>query len=76
MARRADLGQLVDYDGCLMEVVGIADGRSIILRPVREPACPRCGSTGEVHILEDSLLFQRVKPVKTIAVEPPERGTT
>jgi hypothetical protein len=69
--KRADLNQVVRYEGKLMEVVAIGEGRTITLAPIGGQPCPRCGSQGFVDLLEHSPLFQNgVKPVKTIDGEP------
>lgn len=72
MNKKADLNQVVRYEGKLMEVIAIADGRTITLRPIANDPCPRCGSNGDVHLLEHGPLFQQhVHPVKTIEGDPP-----
>lgn len=71
--KRAEIGQVVLFgsDGQLMEVIGIGEGRTVMLRPVCRQPCPSCGSIGDVHLLEGSPLFEaEVHPVKTISGEP------
>lgn len=71
MGKRAELDQVVEYEGVLMKVFAIGEGRTISLRPVAESECPSCGSHGDVHLLEHSPLFQQhVHPVKTIEGDP------
>lgn len=67
MGKRADLGQIVKYEDVVMEVIAIGHGRSVILRPINASPCRECGSLGDVHLLEQSRLFQdNVHPVKTV----------
>lgn len=66
--KRAELGQVVRYKDALCEVVAIGEGRSITIRPIRQPACRHCGATGDAHLLEHAPLFQNeVLPVDTIS---------
>ncbi len=65
--RVSEPGELLLYDGELFRVVGIAEGRSIILDPVEESPCGRCEQPRRLHMLEHSPLFQdHVEPVKTV----------
>jgi len=69
VTQRVDLGMLLRYDGKLVECVAFNEnqGRNLILRPVNASPCPTCGSLGDIHVLEQSLLFeQKAQPVKTI----------
>lgn len=58
------------YDGKLARVVGIAEGRTIILQFLDEQPCPTCGSEPRMHALEHSPMFQdHVQPVPTLTNE-------
>lgn len=64
------------YDGVLARVVAIGKGIEVTLEMIEEPACPTCGRTDRVHLLDHSPLFQeRVKPVLTVTNEVVEAGT-
>lgn len=65
--KRAEVGQVLRYDGELVEVIGIADGRTVIMAPVGAPTCPACQHTRQLQVLEDSSLFQEhARPVETL----------
>jgi hypothetical protein len=65
--RVTEPGTFLYYDNKLAEVVGIADGKVLILRFVSEPACEHCGRRGDLHVMEQAPQFQdHVKPVRTI----------
>lgn len=66
--KRGELRQVVRYDGELLEVTGIAEGRTIIMKPICGDPCPFCRHNGSIHLLEDSPLFQEhVNPVDTVS---------
>lgn len=70
MGRRVDLGAVVEYQGAFHEVVGIGEGRTIVLIPIGKEPCPTCGHDRRIGLLETSPLFQKeVKPVKTVEGE-------
>lgn len=65
---KADVGQYVLYDGDLMQIMAIGEGRSITLRPVAGATCPTCGRHPDVNLMEHAPLFQEhVQPVPTIS---------
>lgn len=67
--KTAGLGALLTYEGRLVRVIGIAEGRTLLLRPVEEVPCPTCRSEGVIHVLEQSRLFQdHAQPVETMGV--------
>lgn len=65
--KHAELGDVLLYEGELARVIGIGQGRTVVLEfPDAEP-CPSCHTEKRVHLLEDSRLFQDgVQPVQTI----------
>lgn len=66
--KRAELNQIVRYQGELCEVVSIGEGRTVHLKPLLASPCPTCGLVAEPQLLENSPLFQDgVEPVPTIA---------
>lgn len=68
--KRADLSDVVTYEGELYEVVAISDRRTVILAPIGKSPCPACGDRGHVHLVEESRLFQNgVHPVSTVVGE-------
>lgn len=65
--KRAELRQIVRYKGELVEVFAIGDGRTVYMRPIGAAPCSKCGSMGDLILLENSPLFQEnVEPVATI----------
>lgn len=74
--KRADLGAIFRYDGKLVEVVAMhTEGRMLLLRPVNPTACPSCGSTGDIHVVEHSPLFQdNAEPISTLTDKGTEAG--
>lgn len=65
--KRAEIGAVVRWKGELVEVIGIADGRSIIMRPIGAEPCTLCGHVGDIEVLERSPLFQEnVAAVATV----------
>ena len=68
--KRADVQQVVRYEGELHEIVGIGEGRTVLLRPIKDTTCPTCHRPKDKHLLEHSPMFQdNVEPVKTIQPE-------
>ena len=72
----AESGMIFEFQGQLVQCIGIIDLRALCLIQIREedfPKCPGCGHRqGPEHfaIIESSPLFQEgAKPVKTIQVE-------
>ena len=62
-----DPGVLLKWKGKLVEVVGISEGKTIIMRPLKDSPCRACGKGEEYHILEHSPLFQEnAETVNTI----------
>lgn len=68
--KRAELGMVLRYSGELMEVIGISEGKCVILAPINKEPCPTCGNRFHVEMLERAPLFQdRAEPVATL-IEP------
>lgn len=58
--KTAKLSDLIQFEGVLMEVVGIADGKTLILAPVDKTTCSECNREhGILHILEGCPNFQK-----------------
>ena len=51
-------GTVLIYDGELMRVVGIGEGRTIHMRSLERDPCPTCHRPMDVELLEHSNLFQ------------------
>jgi hypothetical protein len=66
--KKAELGDVFEFEGQIVEVKWINSGqRSIGFMPVNAKPCPCCGETKSWDIIEISPLFQdNVKPVSTI----------
>ena len=66
--KRLDLGMVVRYEGKLAEVYAIGEGRTVSLRFIGEDACPTCGRSAGVSLLEHSPLMQdNLEPVATVS---------
>lgn len=68
---KAELGDYLEYDGKLMKVIAIAEGKTIIMEPVGHDnaKCPECGYSYKKQIdsLESCPNFQNgANPIKTI----------
>ena len=65
--KTAKLGALLKWEGQEVKVVGIAEGKTIIMEPVGARPCNGCGYTEQYHILEHSPLFQEnAEPILTL----------
>lgn len=65
--KRAALGDVVRYRGTICEVVGIAEGKTVILREVGQKPCPTCHRPPNHELLEHAPLFQsEVEAVHTV----------
>ena len=67
--KTASIDDYLIYNGILVQVVGIAEGKTIILEPVLETdkQCEHCGGKKRIHILENCPNFQNMaKPINTI----------
>ena len=60
--KTAELGDILKYDNKLVEVVGIAEGKTIIMKPLNTSSCDKCGHEQEIHVLENCvcLLLQKI----------------
>jgi hypothetical protein len=68
MKRIESPGAVFRYDGELVRVVGIGDGRSIKFESLEKPPCPCCHRSFRFDLLERSSLFQdRTEPVETLS---------
>lgn len=66
MIRSPEPGGVVLLDGRPAHVVGVAEGRTVILEHFDEETCRQCGIRRRAYMLEDSANFQeRVRPVPT-----------
>ena len=66
--KKAELNSILEYNGELVKVTGIATGKMIIMEPLldSEP-CQKCGKKRIIYALEDSPNFQLgAKPIQTI----------
>ena len=66
--KKAELNSILEYNGELVKVTGIATGKMIIMEPLldSEP-CQKCGEKRTIYALEDSPNFQLgAKPIQTI----------
>ena len=67
MKHASELGSLLLYDGELVRVVGITEGRTICLEYVERSPCARCNEPLRLHLLEHAPLFQdHVEAVYTL----------
>lgn len=67
MKRVDEPGTVLLYDGKLARVIGIAEGRTIIMQFVDDDTCQTCGHEPGLNVLEHSPRFQEhVEPVSTI----------
>lgn len=70
--RTAKLGDMLMWEGELAKVVGIAEGKNLIIEIYEEEKCPRCKrSLGRKRfsVLEDSPLFQETaKAIQTLDI--------
>lgn len=68
MRGRAELQDVLRWQGKLYEVIAINDGqRALVLAPVNPVPCPTCGQFDRVYVIESSRLFQEnAEPVSTI----------
>lgn len=66
--KRADLGAIFRYNGELVEVFAINDGRrAVVFKPLNKPPCPTCGHDHRIELIESSPLFQdNAEPVETL----------
>lgn len=69
--KKVELNSVLYYGSQLVEVIGIADGRTIIMEPVikEKEACPLCNRERDesISVLEHCPAFQKsARPVKTV----------
>lgn len=73
----AELGDVLRYRGELHEVIGVGEGKHVILAPVNGRSCAQCGNTHHVTVLERAPIFQDyAEPVATLkrAGQDTDRG--
>ncbi len=64
--KTAELNDILLYNNQLCKVTGIADGKIIIMTPIRNDKCKSCGAS-TIYVMESSPNFQNeAYPVKTI----------
>jgi len=75
MKRIADPSAVVRYNGDLVRVVGIGEGRTISFESLEKPPCPCCHRPYRFDLLEHAPLFQDgAEAVETLRYPDPTTG--